>query len=300
MMHKENDMKNRLSIQPRVYTAREWRIRQITRWTLAVIGIAALIAAVVTAAHTIRLRPAHPEEQAEVQVCEAAPTAAAEILATVCEADRDYETYVEGSGPAPDWYRPWEPMCAEWSAVDGSVDKTVDDAVDGATDIFVGDTDVLCNAEPHPPVGIDPGGVDWNICSTLWGWDGHTMEIWEMDLFARIMYLEFWGTSWTCCEAGADSILRLWESGYFGRTIFETLSAVSENGALVYTTYGFVWDVEYDPAGLSEMRELCEERFSHGPEWCAPFFQLYEYPSWATPCYEIDGVFFSTSPWLEG
>lgn len=146
----------------------------------------------------------------------------------------------------------------------------------------------------HHPVGIDPGGIDYNVCSTLWGWDGHGAEAWELDLFARIVYLEFWGTSPECCEAGADSILRLWESGYFGDTLGGVLSARAENGALVYTTYGFVWDAEYDPDGLAEMRELCEIRFMNGPEWGAEFFQLYGFPEWAVPCYEIDGVYFST------
>ena len=105
-------------------------------------------------------------------------------------------TYTEGEGPAPEWYRPNEPMSAEWVA-----------------------------PEPHPPVGIDPSGIDWNLCTELTGWDGRRMERWEMDAFARVAYLEFWGTSRACCEAGADAILRLWESGYFAPTLYGTLSA---------------------------------------------------------------------------
>jgi hypothetical protein len=175
------------------------------------------------------------------------------------------DTYTEGDGPAPEWWRPDEPMSAVWVA-----------------------------AEPHPPVGIDLGGVDWNVCTTVWGWDGHGAEAWELDLYARIVYLEFWGTSPECCEAGADSILRLWDSGYFGDTLGGVLSARAENGSLVYTTYRFVWDADYDPDGLAEMRELCESRFMNGPEWGAEFFQLYGFPEWAVPMYEIDGVYFST------
>lgn len=45
---------------------------------------------------------------------------------------------------------------------------------------------------------------------------------------------------------------------------------------------------------LSEMRRLCEERFQSGPVWIAPFFRTEHYHEWAVPCYEIDGVFFST------
>ena len=55
--------------------------------------------------------------------------------------------------------------------------------------------------------------VDYNLNTTLWGWDGHGMEKWEFDLFARIVYLEFNGTEPECINAGIDSILNLWDSG---------------------------------------------------------------------------------------
>ena len=175
------------------------------------------------------------------------------------------DTYTEGEGPAPEWYRPDEEMAAEWEA-----------------------------PEPHPPVGIDCGGIDWNLCTDLEGWDGHRMDAVEMDAFSRVAYLEFWGTSPECCEAGVDAILRLWESGYYGRTMLDTLSAVTETGAPVFSTWDAVWATDYDPDGLAEMRALCKERFYNGPEWIAPFFRLDHYHDWAVPCYEIDGVYFST------
>lgn len=176
-----------------------------------------------------------------------------------------FDTYTEGDAPVPAWYRPDEEMAAEWEA-----------------------------PEAHPPIGIDAGGIDWNVCTDLEGWDGHRMEIWEMDLYSRIVYLEFWGTSPECCEAGADSILRLWESGYYGPRISDTLTARAEDGSLVYSPYAYVWDWEYDPEGLADMRALCEDRFYNGPEWSAPFFRLNYYHDWAVPMYEIDNVYFST------
>lgn len=133
----------------------------------------------------------------------------------------------------------------------------------------------------------------------IYGWDGRYCDLWEMELFAKIMYLEFWGCSPECCEAGVDSVLRLLESGYFGNSLGGLLSARCETGAYVYSPYAYVYDWEYDEQGLADMKALCMERFSTGPVWIAPFFQLYEYPSWAVPCYELDGVFFSTSPWME-
>ena len=198
------------------------------------------------------------------------------------------EHYTEGEGPAPEWWMPDEPMAAEWIA--DVADINVGDKSDG-------DTDVPCNARQSDSNAVertDAGCPDWNADSAVTGWDGRRAEAWELDLYARIMYLEFWGTSPECCEAGADSILRLWESGYFGDTLGGTLSARAENGALVYTTYGYVWEWDYNPEGLADMRELCAERFAGGPEWDAAFFQLGGYPDWAVPCYELDGVYFST------
>lgn len=128
----------------------------------------------------------------------------------------------------------------------------------------------------------------------IWGWDNRYCELWEMDLFSRIAYLEFWGTSEECCKAGVDSILRLWESGYFGDSLGATLTATCETGAYVYSTYAYAWAWTYDPQGLADMRKLCEDRFTNGPVYTAPFFQLWYYPSWAVPCYQIDNVFFST------
>lgn len=199
------------------------------------------------------------------------------------------ETYTDGDAPVPEWWNPDEPMAAVWEDHSTEAGNMVDgNALQSDTVDYIA----------HPPVGIDPGGVDWNIETEIVGWDGHRMAVWEMDLFSRILYKEFWGTSQECCEAGADSILRLWESGYFSDTMFGTLSAVTEGGAWVYSTYPSVWETVYDPQGLADMRQLCEERFVDGPSWAAEFFQLYSYPDWAVPMYELDGVYFSTSPYL--
>lgn len=139
----------------------------------------------------------------------------------------------------------------------------------------------------------DIGAPDWNLNTTLWGWDGHGMEVWEFDLFVRIVYLEFWGTSHECVEAGIDSMLLLWDMGEYGRTMGELLSAQYAPGYYVYSPYAYVWDWQYDAQGLADIRAMCEERFQNGPTWCAPYFRLWYYHDWATPAYEIDGVYFS-------
>ena len=232
------------------------------------------------------------------------------------------ETYTDGDAPVPEWWNPGEEMAVEWYApgepetgefgfMAGAgeswrqVEEASNEAGSGDSGEFSGEPDqvaeeprMVITAEPHPPVGVDPGGIDWNIETEMVGWDGHRMAIWEMELFSRIVYLEFGISSQECREAGADSILRLWESGYFSDTMFGTLSAVTETGAWVYSTYPSVWETVYDPQGLADMRQLCEERFVDGPSWAAEFFQLYSYPDWAVPMYELDGVYFSTSPYL--
>ena len=186
-------------------------------------------------------------------------------LAPACageaETARTLETYTDGESPVPAWYQPGEDMAVEWR-----------------------------QTERH-----DVGCPDWNVDSTLWGWDGHGMEVWEMDLFARIVYLEFWGTSTACVEAGIDSMLLLWDMGEYGRTMGELLSAQYAPGYYVYSPYAYVWDWDYDPDGLAEIRAVCEERFVNGPTWCAPYFRLWYYHDWAVPAYEIDGVYFSVA-----
>ena len=169
--------------QPRVYTLREWRVRQIGRVVLAVIGVAALIAAIVTMARTIRLRPAEspelPEDVPTVGIGrEADGTEIGLFLSPACRAEKietalRISTYAEGDSPVPEWYRPEEPMAVEWvdcQLSDNSVDKTVDDSVDGVTDINVPCNKLATNLQsdaveykPHPPIGIDPGGIDYNI-----------------------------------------------------------------------------------------------------------------------------------------
>jgi len=186
-----------------------------------------------------------------------------------------YDEYTEGEGDAPEWWKPEEPMAAEWEEPKNA-------------DL------VLTVEEESEVVTRDAGCPDWNVDSTLWGWDGHGMEVWEMDLFSRIVYLEFWGTSEACVEAGIDSMLLLWNMGEYGRTMGELLSAQYAPGYYVYSPYAYVWDWTYDAQALAEIRTMCEERFVNGPKWCAPYFRLWYYHEWAVPAYEIDGVYFST------
>ena len=239
------------------------KILQALAWLVLIVG---LIAAGCAFGQSIEFRPALTA-QAPAWGVGRAEAHIGGYLSPVCreEGYHSIAEYTEGEGEPPEWYRPEEEMAVEWEA-----------------------------AEAHPPVGIDPGGIDWGLETTLWGWDGHSMTVLELDIFSKIVYLEFNGVSPVCLEAGIDSILRLWESNLFGRTLYETLSATTESGARAYTTYDYIWTSDYNAKVLAEIKSLCEDRFYNGPVWAAPFFQLYGYPSWAKPCYEIDGVYFST------
>lgn len=190
--------------------------------------------------------------------------------------------YVEGEGTPPEWYRPDEPMAVEWYA----------DNSDDMGEIWA---EYGGNMEPHPPELISPGGVDWNIETELVGWDGHRMAVWEMELFSKIFYKEFWQPNLTLCEAGCDAMLQLWDLN--GGTMFETLSHVNENGSYAFSTYLGVWQEDYDPDGLAWCRTYCEERFYEGPTWPAQYFRKGQYHDWdewsPIPAYEIDGIYFS-------
>lgn len=202
------------------------------------------------------------------------------------------DEYTEGDSPVPAWWNPEEEMAAEWTA-DLTDEEGLSDESDYAVSACIDEsTDAI---EAHPPVGIDPGGIDWNVCSTVWGWDGHGAELWELDLMARVFYLEFWGTSLPCSEAGCDAILNLWDTGRYGRTLFEALSYYDPKYGYTYRVYPKVWQTDYNAEGLEWCREFCEERFLNGPEWSAVYFQLggYHDTDWVPPLYEMDGVYFS-------
>ena len=137
---------------------------------------------------------------------------------------------------------------------------------------------------------------DWNLNTSRVGWNGRLMEEWELDLFARIFYKEFWGASIPCCEAGCDAMLNLWTSGLYGATMGEVLSATNDNGYYMFSTYPTVWETVYDADGLAWCRDFCLGRFLSGPTWVdAMYFKLWGYhdTSWSIPLYEIDGVYFS-------
>lgn len=192
------------------------------------------------------------------------------------------ESYTEGVGPAPEWWDPDEPMAVEWHA---DLQQTCNKL---ATNL---------QSDYNAIQRTDAGCPDWNVDSTLCGWDGHGMEAWEFGVFSRIFYLEFWQPNLTLCEAGCDAILRMWEMN--GGTMYETLSHVNEDGSYAYSTFPGMWDETYDQDGLNWCTDFCMERFVNGPVWQAQYFRKGQYHDWGEwspiPAYEICGIFFSVA-----
>lgn len=203
------------------------------------------------------------------------------------------DSYTEGESPVPVWWDPDEPMAAEWEASYQQVIESNKEAVSEENVI----TEIATQQVTHGNEiqRTDAGCPDWAVDSTLYGWDGHTAEPWELDLFARIFYREFWQPNLTLCEAGCDAMLGLWD--LYGGTLFETLSHVNEDGSYTFSTYPGVWEIEYDPDGLAWCKAFCEERFYEGPVWPAQYFRKGQYHDWGEwspiPAYEIDGIYFS-------
>lgn len=283
-MKNSNNNKNRTPIEE---YERRVRIERAKIAALCVTGLVLFCVLLALFASSMaegirRNRPAEPaegigrESAAEAQRY-AAPAEQAEegtALRVWCETDEDL----------PEW---WDPESAEIVWQEPECEESCYNASAETGKSTVGTTSDNNTCTTHSDA------LDYNINTTLWGWDGHMMEVWEYDLFVRIVYLEFWGTSDECVEAGIDSILLLWDRGEYGRTMGELLSAQYAPGYYVYSPYAYVWDWTYDAEGLADIRTMCEERFAAGPTWCAPYFRLWYYHEWAAPAYEIDGVYFS-------
>ena len=144
-------------------------------------------------------------------------------------------------------------------------------------------------------------GVEREIKTVYYGANGYTATEEEMDLFARTVSREVCGCSVECQRAVADGILNRLYCGYWGDTLYEVLSAVEDTGDWAYTTYPFVYDG--NPIELyDEIYELCLTAFTDGPIWAkeAKYFNTGYYAAWAVPMYNLDGVYFSASPYLEG
>ena len=72
------------------------------------------------------------------------------------------EIWSSEDAPLPEW---WDPESADlvWEDHSGDANKMAEDHFPDAGKMVDEDINVPSNAEPHPPVGIDCGGIDYNL-----------------------------------------------------------------------------------------------------------------------------------------
>lgn len=151
-----------------------------------------------------------------------------------------------------------------------------------------------CKAMLLPPVEIEPAEV---ICVPTLGWCA-TEE--ELELAARIVWLEARGESETCQRCVAEVIFNRLKSGIWGTSLSGVIYAVDQNGNAEFTTAGHAYDAEteLDPA----MLELVKNVFYNGcriPKRIL-YFHAGCYHDWhgAVDEFYIDNTYFSSSIWV--
>lgn len=150
-----------------------------------------------------------------------------------------------------------------------------------------------CKAMVLPPAEIEPAEVI--VVPTLGWWASEE----ELELAARIVWLEARGESETCQRCVAEVIFNRLKSGIWGTSLSEVIYAAADNGAAEFTTACHAYDAEteLDPA----MLELVKNVFYNGcriPKRIL-YFHAGCYHSWfgAVDEFYIDNTYFSSSTW---
>lgn len=153
-----------------------------------------------------------------------------------------------------------------------------------------------CKALVLSPAEIEPAEV---ICVPTLGWCASEEEL---ELVARIVWLEARGESETCQRCVAEVIFNRLKSGIWGHCLCDVIYAVDQNGNAEFTTAGHAYDVEteLDPGAL----ELVKGVFYNGcriPERIM-YFHAGRYHDWdgAVDEFYIDNTYFSSSIWAGG
>lgn len=99
--------------------------------------------------------------------------------------------------------------------------------------------------------------------AVLTGFEGITATADELELAARIIWLESRGESVECQRAVADVIFNRMRLGLWGTTLLEVLSAVEPDGSWAFTTWLSVYDDTTETT--DEIRECVYKAFEYGP-----------------------------------
>lgn len=143
------------------------------------------------------------------------------------------------------------------------------------------------------PAEINPSEV---IAVPTLGWCASEEEL---ELAARIVWLEARGESATCQRCVAEVIFNRLRSGIWGTSLCEVIYAVDQNGYAEFTTACHAWDAETELD--QKTLEMVKNVFYNGcriPKRIM-YFHAGRYHSWfgAVDEFYIDNTYFSSSAW---
>lgn len=150
-----------------------------------------------------------------------------------------------------------------------------------------------CKAMALPPVEIEPTEV---IAVPTLGWCASEEEL---ELAARIVWLEARGESATCQRCVAEVIFNRLKSGIWGHCLCDVIYAVDQNGNAEFTTACHAWDAETElDAGMLEMVKGVFYNGCRIPKRIL-YFHAGCYHDWygAVDEFYIDNTYFSSSTW---
>lgn len=128
------------------------------------------------------------------------------------------------------------------------------------------------------------------------GIDGISATADELEMMARVVFLEVGTESETVQRYVADVIVNRLRYGYWGGSLYEVLSAVECDGHLAFS----VWPDVDGAETTDEIREICRVAFTEGGKiprrimWFASYF-----PAWCIDEFQAGRVCFSSSPYVE-
>lgn len=138
--------------------------------------------------------------------------------------------------------------------------------------------------------------TEWIAVPAL-GWGATPLEL---EMVARIVWLEARGETETTQRCVAEVIFNRLRSGLWGDCLTDVLWAETENGAPEFETVDDMWTAEVDPAILEMVKSIFYAgcRIPKRILW----FRADRYHSWAGAVDEFasDHTYFSSSTWVTG
>jgi hypothetical protein len=199
------------------------------------------------------------------------------VVETAAQTAPAYDEYVEGEGDAPEWWKPEEPMAAEWE--DSNARQSESNAIQRT----------------------DAGCPDWNVDSTLINANGAMAERWEIEEAIRLMML----------EAGSEGEDDLREHCAVLCKQLEYAQAVGGYDDWGTTMYGVIHSHGYlesyprlwteDAVPTERVREVFMDVWNNGyaTDFRVQSYRTDYFAEWAIPAYQIGDTYYSINPWQD-